>query len=222
MHDLLLLLLLASLTTIALAVVSAMLGLVMAIILALLESTPIVWLGKLTRMYIMVLRGLPELLVVLLVYFGSSHLLFLATGVFIEVSAFVCGVLALSTIFSVYVSQILRGALLAIPAGQWEAGVALGMGRLSIFFTILLPQVWRHALPALGNQWLVLLKDTALVSLIGVNDLMKQAQMVASSTWQPFTWFACAALIYLIITLVSQYGLKRASWYVTRYERGDH
>jgi len=215
------LLLSASLMTIGLALASAVLGMIMAIILALLESASIRWIRKLTRLYILLLRGLPELLVILLMYFGLSHLIFIVTGSFVEISAFFCGVLALSTIFSAYVSQILRGALLAIPQGQWEAGMALGMSRLSIFFNLLLPQVWRHALPALGNQWLVLLKDTALVSLIGVTELMKQAQIAASSTWEPFTWFSCAALIYLAITLVSQYGLKMANQYVTRYERGE-
>ncbi|BDM64863.1 arginine ABC transporter permease protein ArtQ [Shewanella sp. NFH-SH190041] len=221
MTDFLLLLLSASTLTIGLAVTSALVGLVMAIVLALLESTPVRWISMLTRGYILIMRGLPELLIVLLVYFGSSHVLFLLTGQFVEISAFFCGVLALSSIFAVYVSQILRGALLAIPKGQWEAGLALGMGRLGIFFRLLLPQVWRHALPAMGNQWLVLLKDTALVSLIGVNDLMKQTQIIASSTWEPFTWFSCAALIYLLITLISQYGLKRMNWYVTRHERGE-
>ncbi|MGI2259232.1 arginine ABC transporter permease ArtQ [Shewanella sp. GXUN23E] len=220
MTDLLELLLSASVLTVGLAITSALVGMLMAISLALLESTPVVWVRRLTRAYILVMRGLPELLVVLLVYFGASHILFMLTGQFIEISPFLCGVMALSNIFAVYVSQVLRGALLAIPKGQWEAGLALGMGRCSIFFHLLLPQVWRHALPALGNQWLVLLKDTALVSLIGVNDLMKQSQMIAASTWEPFTWFSCAALIYLVVTLISQYGLNRAYWYVTRYERG--
>ncbi|WP_037468929.1 arginine ABC transporter permease ArtQ [Shewanella marina] len=215
-------LLLASTITIGLAVTSALVGMVLAIILALLESTAIKWVNHLTKLFIMLLRGLPELLVVLLVYFGLSQLIFIITGQFVEISAFFCGVLALSTIFAAYVSQILRGALQAISPGQWEAGQALGMGQLTIFFRLILPQVWRHALPALGNQWLVLLKDTALVSLIGVNDIMKQAQLAAAATWEPFNWFLAAALIYLVITLVSQYGLKKASLYVTRFERGGH
>ena len=78
-------------------------------------------------------------------------------------------------------------------------------------------QAWRHALPGLGNQWLVLLKDTALVSLIGVNEMMRQAQMASASTYQPFTWYAAAALIYLAISLVSEYGLGLAARYTRRY-----
>lgn len=214
------LLALAALTTIGLAVSAAIVGMILAMVFALLESSSVKWLSKPTQYFIMVLRGLPELLVVLLFYFGSSQLLFIITGTFIEFSPFICGVLALGVIFAAYVSQILRGALMAIPNGQWEAGAALGMSNLRIFFGLILPQMWRHALPALGNQWLVLLKDTALVSLIGVNDLMKQAHIASSSTWEPFTWFSIAAVIYLAITLISQQCLKKANLYVTRHERG--
>jgi len=102
-------------------------------------------------------------------------------------------------------------------AQQRLAALALGLGKSHIFFRIVLPQAWRHALPGLGNQWLVLLKDTALVSLIGVNEMMRQAQMASASTYQPFTWYAAAALIYLAISLVSEFGLKQASRYTRRY-----
>lgn len=210
----------AALTTLGLAVSAAVSGMILAIIFALLESSSVKWCSKPTQYFIMVLRGLPELLVVLLFYFGSSQLLMIITGRFIEISPFVCGVLALGVIFAAYVSQILRGALMAIPNGQWEAGYALGLNTIRIFFKLILPQMWRHALPALGNQWLVLLKDTALVSLIGVNDVMKQAHMASSATWEPFTWFSLAAVIYLVITLISQKILKTANLYVTRYEKG--
>ncbi|MFM4998287.1 ABC transporter permease subunit, partial [Aeromonas sanarellii] len=111
----------------------------------------------------------------------------------------------------------LRAALNAVPAGQRLAALALGLSKSHIFFRIVLPQAWRHALPGLGNQWLVLLKDTALVSLIGVNEMMRQAQMASASTYQPFTWYATAALIYLVISLVSEFGLKQASRYTRRY-----
>ena len=211
---------LAALTTIGLAVSAAISGMALSIVFALLESSSVKWLSKSTSYFIMILRGLPELLVVLLFYFGSSQLIFTLSGRFIEISPFLCGVLALGVIFAAYVSQILRGALMAVPNGQWEAGAALGLNNISIFFRLILPQMWRHALPALGNQWLVLLKDTALVSLIGVNDLMKQAHIASSATWEPFTWFSLAAAIYLVITLVSQQCLKKANWYVTRHEQG--
>lgn len=163
------------------------------------------------------IRGLPELLVVLFIYFGSTQVLFLITGEYVEFSPFACGVLALSLLFASYATQTLRAALNAVPAGQRLAALALGLGKGHIFFRIVLPQAWRHALPGLGNQWLVLLKDTALVSLIGVNEMMRQAQMASASTYQPFTWYAAAALIYLAISLVSEFGLKQASRYTRRY-----
>ncbi len=163
------------------------------------------------------IRGLPELLVVLFIYFGSTQVLFLITGEYVEFSPFACGVLALSLLFASYATQTLRAALNAVPAGQRLAAMALGLGKSHIFFRIVLPQAWRHALPGLGNQWLVLLKDTALVSLIGVNEMMRQAQMASASTYEPFTWYAAAALIYLAISLVSEYGLGLAARYTRRY-----
>ena len=163
------------------------------------------------------IRGLPELLVVLFIYFGSTQVLFLITGEYVEFSPFACGVLALSLLFASYATQTLRAALNAVPAGQRLAALALGLSKSHIFFRIVLPQAWRHALPGLGNQWLVLLKDTALVSLIGVNEMMRQAQMASASTYEPFTWYAAAALIYLAISLVSEYGLGLAARYTRRY-----
>ncbi|WP_429122267.1 arginine ABC transporter permease ArtQ [Aeromonas allosaccharophila] len=163
------------------------------------------------------IRGLPELLVVLFIYFGSTQVLFLITGEYVEFSPFACGVLALSLLFASYATQTLRAALNAVPSGQRLAAMALGLGKGHIFFRIVLPQAWRHALPGLGNQWLVLLKDTALVSLIGVNEMMRQAQMASASTYEPFTWYAAAALIYLAISLVSEYGLGLAARYTRRY-----
>ncbi|MGL6350371.1 MAG: ABC transporter permease subunit, partial [Aeromonas sp.] len=163
------------------------------------------------------IRGLPELLVVLFIYFGSTQVLFLITGEYVEFSPFACGVLALSLLFASYATQTLRAALNAVPVGQRLAAMALGLSKGQIFFRIVLPQAWRHALPGLGNQWLVLLKDTALVSLIGVNEIMRQAQMASASTYEPFTWYASAALIYLAISLVSEFGLSLAARYTRRY-----
>ncbi|MGL6163200.1 MAG: ABC transporter permease subunit, partial [Aeromonas veronii] len=141
----------------------------------------------------------------------------LITGEYVEFSPFACGVLALSLLFASYATQTLRAALNAVPSGQRLAALALGLSKSHIFFRIVLPQAWRHALPGLGNQWLVLLKDTALVSLIGVNEMMRQAQMASASTYEPFTLYAAAALIYLAISLVSEYCLGLAARYTRRY-----
>ena len=173
---------------------------------------------------------------VLFIYFGSSQLLLTLSDGFtinlgfaqipvqmqienFDVSPFLCGVIALSLLYSAYASQTLRGALKAVPQGQWESGQALGLSKAAIFFRLVMPQMWRHALPGLGNQWLVLLKDTALVSLISVNDLMLQTKSIATRTQEPFNWYIIAAAIYLVITLLSQYILKRIDQRATRFER---
>lgn len=203
--------------TLGLALASLVGGMVLALAFSAAELSKqraLVWpVATLTTL----IRGLPELLVVLFIYFGSTQVLFLITGEYVEFSPFACGVLALSLLFASYATQTLRAALNAVPSGQRLAAMALGLGKGHIFFRIVLPQAWRHALPGLGNQWLVLLKDTALVSLIGVNEMMRQAQMASASTYEPFTWYAAAALIYLAISLVSEYGLVLAARYTRRY-----
>ncbi|PHM48465.1 arginine ABC transporter permease ArtQ [Xenorhabdus miraniensis] len=222
--------------TVGLAISSLIIGLVLAMLFAAWESIrwkPIALLGS---CWVTLIRGLPEILVVLFIYFGSSQLLIMLSEGFevnlvfwqfniqmeidnFDVSPFLCGVIALSLLYSAYASQTLRGALKAIPIGQWEAGQTLGLSQTRIFFRLIMPQMWRHALPGLGNQWLVLLKDTALVSLISVNDLMLQTKSIATRTQEPFTWYVIAAAIYLVITLVSQFILKQLEMRTTHFER---
>ncbi|WP_367298895.1 arginine ABC transporter permease ArtQ [Hafnia alvei] len=224
--------------TVGLALCALVLGLILAMIFAVWESStikPVAWLGT---AWVTLVRGLPEILVVLFIYFGSAQLLMVLSDGFnlnlgfiqvpiqlnienFEVSPFICGVIALAMLYAAYASQTLRGALKAVPEGQREAGQALGLSKSAIFFRLVMPQMWRHALPGLGNQWLVLLKDTALVSLISVNDLMLQTKSIATRTQEPFTWYMVAAAIYLIITLFSQYILKRIELRTTRFERGN-
>ena len=216
-YDFLSLMLTAALMTLGLAVCSLILGLFLSLIFSVLEANRFV--GKPTAVFIALLRGLPEILVVLLVYFGSTELVEMLTGEYIEFGAFGCGVFALSLIFAAYASQTLRGAIQAIPKGQWESGAALGLSKSYTFIHIIMPQVWRHALPGLSNQWLVLLKDTALISLIGVDDLMRQADLINTNTHQPFTWYGIAALIYLAVTLISQVGIRKLELRFTRFER---
>ncbi|ADO08906.1 Arginine transport system permease protein artQ [Pantoea vagans C9-1] len=224
--------------TVGLAVCALIAGLVLAMIFAGWESLrlrPLAWIGT---GLVTLIRGLPEILVVLFIYFGASQLLLtlsdgftLNFGLFtlpvqiqienFDVSPFLCGVIALAMLYAAYASQTLRGALKAVPVGQWESGQALGMKKSAIFLRLIMPQMWRHALPGLGNQWLVLLKDTALVSLISVNDLMLQTKSIATRTQEPFTWFLVAAAIYLVITLFSQAVLRRIELRTTRFERGN-
>lgn len=167
------------------------------------------WLGG---TYTTLVRGVPELLVVLVVYFGSSTVL---TGLlalvgidqYVELSPFVAGVVALGLTFGAYATEVFRGALLTVPKGHVEAAQALGLGPWRIFRRIVLPQLWRVALPGLGNLFMVLLKDTALVSVIGLDELMRKAQIGVGFSKEPFTFYCAAALIYLALTVVTGGGL---------------
>ncbi|MCS0197725.1 arginine ABC transporter permease ArtQ [Vibrio alginolyticus] len=198
----------ASWMTAQLAFTSLLVGLILAVVFASGEMSRRVFIKWPMTAFVTIVRGLPEILVVLFIYFGSTQVLFLITGDFIEVSPFLSGVVALSLIFASYASQTLRGALKAVGRGQREAASALGISQAHAFVRIVLPQAVRHALPGLTNQWLVLLKDTALVSLIGVTDLLKQAQLTSAATHEAFTWYATAAAIYLGITLITQRAVK--------------
>ncbi|MBK1664590.1 ABC transporter permease [Rhodospirillum rubrum] len=154
-------------------------------------------------------RGLPELLVVLIMYYGAEALVrwlvndVLALDVAVSISPYVGGVLSLGLIFGAYASEVFRGAILAIPRGHVEAARAFGMGPLLTYRRIILPQVWRVALPGLGNLFLVSLKDTALVSAIGLNELMRSANIAGRSTRDYFTFLLVAAFLYLAMTMVS-------------------
>ncbi|MEX0430166.1 ABC transporter permease [Spiribacter insolitus] len=170
---------------------------------------PLRWLGT---AYTGMVRGLPELLVILLVYFGAAMVVNQAASAlgytdYIELSPFVAGVIALAFNYGAYMTEVFRGALATIPRGHTEAGMALGMGRLRIFRRIVLPQVWRVALPASGNIFLALLKDTALVSVIGLEDLMRETAIAVGYSKQPFTFYLAAAFIYLGLTAVATLGI---------------
>lgn len=198
----------ASWMTIQLAFTSLLVGLVLAVLFAGGEMSRYRLVAWPTTVFVTIIRGLPELLVVLFIFFGAGQVLFVLTGDYVEISPFLSGVIALSLIFASYAAQTLRGALKAVSNGQREAASALGISRFHGFTRIVLPQTIKHALPGLTNQWLVLLKDTALVSLIGVTDLLKQAQLTSAATHESFTWYASAAAIYLIITLITQRIIK--------------
>ncbi|MGF1831354.1 arginine ABC transporter permease ArtQ [Photobacterium angustum] len=199
----------ASWMTVQLAFTSLAVGLVLAMLFAGGEMSRFRFVAWPTTALVTVLRGLPELLIVLFIFFGSGQILFYITGDYIEISPFLSGVIALSLIFASYAAQTIRGAIKAVPKGQREAASALGISKARTFVAIIIPQAIRHALPGLTNQWLVLLKDTALVSLIGVTDLLKQAQLSSAATHESFTWYATAAAVYLVITLITQQIIKR-------------
>jgi His/Glu/Gln/Arg/opine family amino acid ABC transporter permease subunit len=193
-----------ALMTIAVAVCALALGLAMALMGALGEMSRHRGLRAGTLCLTALIRGVPELLVLFGIYFGASALFSLIFGQDLQVNAFIAGVFALALIFAAYGAQTLRGAFLAIPPGQREAAQALSLSKWRTFSHILLPQAWRYALPGLGNLWLVLLKDSALVSLLGLSELMNKAQLAASNTHQPFKFYMTAAVIFLLLTTCSQ------------------
>ncbi len=156
-------------------------------------------------------RGVPELILVLAVYFGGAVVINgLAARIgysgYIEINAFGAGVLAIGAAFGAYATEVFRGAILAVPKGQVEAARALGMPALLLFRRIVLPQVWRYALPGLGNLFLILQKNTALVSVTGLSELMRNTTVAVGYTRKPFTFYLVAALIYLGFTTITMVG----------------
>ena len=168
----------------------------------------------LSNAYTEIVRGVPEMLVVLVVFFGASVLMQTILGWFgydayFEVNAFFAGALALGMVFGAFAGEVLRGGFLAVPHGQIEAGIACGMTGRQAFYRIRLPQMWRFALPGLGNLWMVLLKDTSLISVIALDELLRWSKVGAETTKQPFTFYMAAAFIYLIFAVLSDIGRYR-------------
>ena len=158
--------------------------------------------------YAALFRGLPELLVVYLVYFGTSTLLTEtahAVGYegFVGVPSFAAGALAVGVISGAYQAEVFRASYLAIARGELEAAVSVGMGRTLMFRRIIAPQVLRFALPGLGNLWQVALKDSSLISVTGLTELMRVSQVGAGSTHRPFAFYLGGAALYLVMTVVT-------------------
>ncbi|MBE3640545.1 ABC transporter permease [Mangrovicoccus algicola] len=197
--------------TLKLAVSTAVLGLVLGLGLALAKISGRGWLARPAFWATDFLRGIPEFLVLLVIYFGGTQVLAQVFGPGApEVSPFLAGLLALGLIFGAYASETFRAAFLSVPKGQVEAGRAYGFSRWQCFRHIQLPQIWRIAIPGLGNLWQGAVKDTALVSIIGLEDVMRKSQQAAQSTREPFTFYLVAALMFLVITLISMAVIARA------------
>ncbi|MGH8355528.1 MAG: ABC transporter permease subunit, partial [Pseudomonas sp.] len=122
-------------------------------------------------------------------------------------NAFAAGTIALGLCFGAYATEVFRGALLAIPRGHREAGQALGLSRPRILWRLVLPQMWRIALPGLGNLFMILMKDTALISVIGLEEIMRRSQIAVTASKEPFTFYLVAAFIYLSLTIIAMSGL---------------
>lgn len=162
----------------------------------------------LAGIYTTVIRGVPDLVLMLLIFYGGQMAINELAPKFgyrdyIDINPFIAGVWTIGFIFGAYLTETFRGAILSIPAGQREAAIAYGMTPPQVFVRIVFPQMVRFALPGFSNNWLVLVKSTALVSVIGLSDMMNRAGMAAGSTREPFTFYVAVAALYLVITTVS-------------------
>lgn len=171
--------------------------------------------------YTTVVRGVPELLVIYLLFFGMERAILSVAGFFgyagtFHLDNFTVGVGALAIISGAYSTEVLRGAIQAIPYGQIEAGRAFGMNPRKLFVRIVLPQMLRYAVPGMGNIWQLTLKDSALISVTALAELMRYASVAARSTREPFTFYLVAALIYLVVTVFSQAAFQRVERHANR------
>jgi octopine/nopaline transport system permease protein len=213
--------LLGALMTLAVSLSSMVLGLVFGTLGAAAKLSGVAPARWLAEGYTTIMRGVPELLVIYLLFFGGGGAVMMVASVFgydgyIEINAFTIGTFAVAIVSGAYSTEVIRGAVLSVPRGEIEAARAIGMPRFLMFRRIMLPQVARFALPGLGNVWQLTLKDTALISVTGLVEIMRQSHIAAGSTRQPFTFYLVAACLYLLLTTFSNYGFQRAEGWASR------
>lgn len=171
--------------------------------------------------YTTLIRGMPELVLMLLIFYGGQigiNRIADAQGWdYIEIPPFIAGVLTIGFIFGAYLTETFRGAILAVPKGQAEAAMAFAMSPRQVMWRIVLPQMVRHAIPGFSNNWLIMIKASALVSIIGLDDMVHRAGLASATTRAPFTFYMAVALIYLVLTSVSIFALSRIE---ARYSLG--
>jgi len=199
--------------TVSLALATLPVGLAIGFLVALAKQSPEPSLRLAGNVYTTIFRGLPELLTLFLVYFGAQiglQKLFqlFDPGATVDVNAFVSGMIALGVVFSSYASEVFLSAFKAIPRGQYEGGYAIGLTNRQTMRLVVLPQLIRIALPGLANLWLILLKDTALVSAIGLGDILRQTSIAARVTKHAFLFFGFATLVYLVLSIISSFGIR--------------
>ncbi|SDX18689.1 histidine transport system permease protein/arginine/ornithine transport system permease protein [Ruegeria halocynthiae] len=208
--------------TIALSVCSILLAVALGLLGAAGKLSERLWVQRIAGIYITIVRGIPDLVVMLLLYFGGQVLLNqigALTGLwtYFELNQFVAGVIAIGFIFGAYMSETFRGAYMSIPVGMIEAGVSVGMTRITLFRRVIWPQLVRYALPGFTNNWLTLMKTTALVSVIGLEDIVYNGFAAGRATREPFTFMLIALFVYLVLTILSDTGLRALE---RRYTRG--
>ena len=198
----------ALLMTILVSICSMGLGVFIAIFAAWSKLTYNKILNFIASFYTTVIRGIPELLVIYLIFFGGSAAIMNVAKTFgyngyIELNAFTISVIAIGIISATYSTEVLRAAYLSINKGQIEAAKSLGLSKFHIFLKILTPQILRHAIPGLGNVWQVTLKDTSLISVTGLVEIMRQTRIASNVEHSPLTFLITAAFLYLFLTTFS-------------------
>ena len=212
----------ATLMTIAVAITAMLIGFFFALIFTPLKLSKNKFLNLVANTYTTIIRGVPELLVIYLFFFGgSAAVMFVASifgyGEYIEINAFITGAFSIGIISGAYSTEVFRGAIQSIDKGQFEAANVLGLGKFGKFFKVILPQTLRLALPNLSNVWQITLKDTSLISVTGLVEIMRQSSVAAGSTRDPLFFYSFAAVLYLLLTFLS---MKLINKLEAKYSRG--
>ena len=200
----------ATLMTIAVAIVALFIGFFFAAFIVSFKLSKNKFLNILGNAYTTIFRGVPELLIIYLLFFGGSGAVMYLAKIFgyneyIEINAFLTGALSIGIISGAYSTEELRGAIQSIKKNQFEGAKALGLKKLVYFFKVIMPQVLRIAVPNIGNVWQITLKDTSLISVTGLVEIMRQSYMAAGFTRNPLFFYLFAGLLYLILTTFSMH-----------------
>jgi octopine/nopaline transport system permease protein len=198
----------ATLMTVAVSITAIIIGFLFAIVFTPLKLSKNKFFNFIGNSYTTVIRGVPELLVIYLFFFGGSGAIMYVASIFgykdyIEINAFVTGSFAIGIISGAYSTEVFRGAVQSIDIGQSEAAKVLGLSKFTQFYKIIFPQVLRLAIPNLSNVWQITLKDTSLISVTGLVEIMRQSYVAAGSTRDPLFFYSFAAILYLILTFLS-------------------
>ena len=215
-------LLIATMMTIAVSITAMFIGFLFALIFTPLKLSKSKFLNLIGNSYTTVIRGVPELLVIYLFFFGGSGAVMYVASIFgyneyIEINAFITGSFAIGIISGAYSTEVFRGAIQSIDKGQFEASKVLGLKKPVHFFKVIMPQMLRLAIPNLSNVWQITLKDTSLISVTGLVEIMRQSYIAAGSTRDPLFFYSFAAVLYLLLTYLS---MKLINKLEVRYSRG--
>ena len=215
-------LLIATLMTLAVSITAMLIGFVFALIFTPLKLSKNKFLNLIANFYTTVIRGFPELLVIYLFFFGGSSAIMFVASIFgyndyIEINAFLTGAFSIGIISGAYSTEVFRGAIQSIDKGQFEASNVLGFNKVTRFFKIILPQMLRLSIPNLSNVWQITLKDTSLISVTGLVEIMRQSYIAAGSTRDPLLFYTVAAVLYLMLTFLSMKFINKME---IKYNRG--